>query len=98
MNRRNFILRWFFGSIAFLTAFFKTSAWTMAQPPMLHNSNFVGKTRSGKFKNFYVNFWKTMRRIRPETWTLRMDGLCEIPLNFTLAELKTFPVKLKSRA
>ena len=93
MNRRNFLWRAIFGAFTFFTAFFKTSRWAKAGPQILHDSDFVGKTRSGKFKHFYVNFWKTMRRIRPESWSLRVEGLCETPLSFTLAELKSFSVK-----
>ncbi len=98
MNRRIFIQRWFFGALAFLAALFNPLQSAQAQPSVLSDSDFVGKTRAGKFKNFYINFWKTMRRIRPETWSLLADGLCKNPRRFTLAELKSLPVKTqKSR-
>lgn len=97
MNRRLFILRGLVGVFAFLFTFLKPSRWAKASHLVL-DDDFVGKTRAGKYKDFYINFWKPMRRIRPESWTLLTDGLCGNPRRFTLAELKSFPVKIqKSR-
>jgi len=38
-------------------------------------TDFIGKTREGEFKNFYINFWKPMRRINGDTWKLKVSGL-----------------------
>ena len=92
MNRRNFIQKLFWGTLTFLFALMNPLRRTHAQPSILSESDYVGKTREGKFKNFYINFWKTMRRIRPKNWTLLSDGLCQNPKRFTLEELKKLPV------
>jgi sulfoxide reductase catalytic subunit YedY len=98
INRRNFIQKWICGAVAFLTVLLNPFLKVNAQSPDLIDTDYVGKTREGKFKNFYINFWKTMRRIRPETWTLLSYGLCKNPHRFTLEELKSLPVKTqKSR-
>lgn len=96
MNRRNFIMRLAFASLTFLVAFFKPARHAMSQPALHRENAFVGKTREGKFKNFYVNFWKTMRRVDPETWTLQVDGLCENPRRFSLDELKSIPLRTQT--
>ena len=59
-------------------------------------TDFVGKTREGKHRSFYINFWKPMRRINAKTWTLKISGLCESPTTFTLAELKNLPTQSQS--
>ncbi|MEK9629348.1 MAG: molybdopterin-dependent oxidoreductase [Nitrospinota bacterium] len=53
-------------------------------------TNFIGKTREGKFKNFYINFWKPMRRIDGKAWKLKITGLCDVPQSFSLDQLKSF--------
>jgi len=53
-------------------------------------TDFIGKTREGKYKDFYINFWKPMRRINGESWKLKISGLCDAPQSFTLDQLKTF--------
>lgn len=61
-------------------------------------TNFIGKTREGKFQNFYINFWKPMRRINGETWRLKVTGLCDVPQSFTLDQFKSFtPTTQSSR-
>ena len=59
-------------------------------------TDFVGKTREGKHSSFYINFWKPMRRINAETWTLKVTGLCETPKTFTLNELRNLPTRSQS--
>jgi methionine sulfoxide reductase catalytic subunit len=59
-------------------------------------TDFVGKTREGKHRSFYINFWKPMRRINAETWKLQISGLCEVPKTFTLAELQNLPTHSQS--
>ena len=70
-----------------------TKAWA-ADP--FSGTNFVGKTREGKHSSFYINFWKPMRRINPETWTLKISGLCETSKTFTLGELRALPMRSQS--
>ena len=59
-------------------------------------TDFVGKTRKGKHRSFYINFWKPMRRINAATWTLKVSGLCETPKTFTLSELRDLPTRSQS--
>lgn len=59
-------------------------------------TDFIGKTREGKHRSFYINFWKPMRRINAETWMLRISGLCETPKTFTLTELQNLPTRSQS--
>ena len=59
-------------------------------------TDFVGKTREGKHRSFYINFWKPMRRIKAETWKLKISGLVEVPKTFTLGELQNFPTHSQS--
>lgn len=59
-------------------------------------TDFVGKTRAGKHSSFYINFWKPMRRINPETWRLKISGLCEVPKTFTFNELSNLPIRSQS--
>lgn len=59
-------------------------------------TDFVGKTREGKHRSFYINFWKPMRRIKAETWKLKISGLVEVPKTFTLGELQNLPTHSQS--
>ena len=59
-------------------------------------TDFVGKTRAGKFKQFYINYWKPLRRIQAEDWALSIGGLCENPLTLTLAQLQPLPLRMQT--
>jgi methionine sulfoxide reductase catalytic subunit len=59
-------------------------------------TDFVGKTRAGEHEKFYINYWKPMRRIQPENWTLEITGLCNNPGTFTLKDIKTFHIKTRT--
>lgn len=59
-------------------------------------TDFVGKTREGKHRSFYINFWKPMRRINAAIWKLKISGLCENPKTLTLDELYKLPVRSQS--
>ncbi len=59
-------------------------------------SDFVGKTRKGRYRKFYINFWKPMRRIRPERWRLEVLGLCEQPQSFDLNAIRSFAKKARN--
>ena len=89
ISRRSFLARIVFALIAWLGTRlpFRVDAEEIPDP------DFVSKTRSGKYEKFYINYWKPSRRIRSETWTLQVSGLCEQPKTFTLDKLKTLPVK-----
>lgn len=63
------------------------------EPGTFEGTGFVGKTRAGRYRDFYINYWKPMRRIDAEQWTLTLDGLCEEPILLTFEDLKTFPAQ-----
>ena len=56
-------------------------------------TDFVGKNRTGEFRNFYINYWKPHRRIEAQEWTLEVAGLCRQPRRFSLAELQALPAR-----
>lgn len=59
-------------------------------------TDFVGKTRAGKYETFYINYWKPMRRIKPEKWKLEVRGLCKNPGTFSIEDIKSLPVKTRT--
>ena len=88
INRRSFLAR----ALAFCTAFVQSgwlsSGTARAEPDYFTGTDFIGKTRAGKFKQFYINYWKPFRRIKSEDWALNIGGLCETPRTFSLDQLK----------
>ena len=62
----------------------------------MSDADFVGKTRSGKFKQFYINYWKPMRRVDAARWKLEVTGLCANPRSFTLDAIRSFPSLTRS--
>ncbi|MFQ5949982.1 MAG: molybdopterin-dependent oxidoreductase, partial [Nitrospiria bacterium] len=54
---------------------------------------FVGKTREGRYKEFYIQYRRPFRRIEGKDWRLKVTGLCENPLELTLDELEGLPKK-----
>lgn len=56
-------------------------------------TDFVGKNRTGKFKRFYINYWKPHRRIDADKWSLEVTGLCQRPGRYTLDELLEIPAR-----
>jgi len=97
LTRRLFLKGGLWTAALFSWSLFRgtTKAWAQ-ETDSFSGTDFVGKTREGKHRSFYINFWKPMRRINAETWTLRISGLCESPKTFTLAELKNFPTQSQS--
>jgi methionine sulfoxide reductase catalytic subunit len=59
-------------------------------------TDYVGKTREGKHRSFYINFWKPMHRINADTWKLKISGLVETPKILTLGELQNLPTHSQS--
>ncbi|MCF8719805.1 molybdopterin-dependent oxidoreductase [Nitrospina gracilis] len=63
------------------------------EPDYFSGTDFVGKTRAGRYRDFYINYWQPMRRIDPATWTLTLDGLAEGSASLTFDNLKDFPMQ-----
>lgn len=59
------------------------------EPP--GSTDYVSKTRRGLYRFFYIQVYKPFRRVREETWRLKVGGLCGNPREFTLSELKSLP-------
>jgi sulfoxide reductase catalytic subunit YedY len=98
ISRRNFLARWL-GALAVLIGemvFRPFSKGWAADTDHFTGTDFVGKTRTGEHQSFYINYWKPMRRIKPERWKLEVGGLCKSPGAFTLEDIKSFPVKTRS--
>ena len=95
LTRRLFIKGGFWAATLFFWNLFRgpTKVWAVDS---FSGTDFVGKTREEKHRSFYINFWKPMRRINAETWTLKISGLCESPTTFTLTELKNFRTQSQS--
>ena len=91
INRRSFLARTFALCAALVQGWWARPGSALADPDYFTGTDFVGKTRAGKFKQFYINYWKPLRRIKERDWTLRVEGLCETPKTFTLDQLKKFP-------
>lgn len=91
ISRRTFLGRTFFSALAFLAGWFGFSRRGHAQLDYFSGTDYVGKTRAGPYRDFYINYFKPMRRINPETWVLKVGGLCDQPRTFTLDDLLTLP-------
>ncbi|HSG05799.1 MAG TPA: molybdopterin-dependent oxidoreductase, partial [Nitrospiria bacterium] len=57
---------------------------------------YVGKTRAGRFKRFYIQYIKFFRRVRAEEWRLKITGMVENPQSLTLEEVQGFPRKIQN--
>lgn len=97
LTRRLFIKGGLWTAALFFWNLFRgpTKAWAQ-KIDSFSGADFVGKTREGKHRSFYINFWKPMRRINSETWALKISGLCQSPTTFTLAQLKNLPAQSQS--
>ncbi len=91
LNRRSFLIRTFAFCVAFVQGWWSRPGTARAEPDYFTGNDFVGKTRVGKFKQFYINYWKPLRRIKAKDWTLEVGGLCENTHTFTLDQLKNLP-------
>ncbi|NIQ01066.1 MAG: molybdopterin-dependent oxidoreductase [Nitrospinaceae bacterium] len=89
MNRRSFLARALAFGVAFVQGWWSRPA--RAETDYFTGTDFVGKNRAGKFKQFYINYWKPFRRIKAEDWSLAVEGLCERPRSFSLKELGNLP-------
>ena len=96
-SRRFFLTRLLAGLWTFALTWVAGPRRARAEDPdYFSGTDYVGKTRVGPHKNFYINYWKPMRRIDPQTWQLEVGGLCEAPATFTLADLQAFATRTQT--
>ena len=96
INRRSFLVRAFAFCAALVQGWWGRPGSAQADPDYFTGTDFVGKTRVGKFKQFYINYWKPLRRIKADYWTLEVGGLCESSHTFTLDEIKKLPARTQT--
>ncbi|MFQ5673290.1 MAG: molybdopterin-dependent oxidoreductase [Nitrospinales bacterium] len=93
MNRRTFLHRLLALFCALVPAALALPKKARAGIDYFSGTDFVGKTREGRYWKFYINYFKPMRRVKLEAWTLRVHGLCANPREFTLDELQALPAR-----
>jgi len=96
INRRSFLVRAYAFCAALAQGWWGRPGSAQADPDYFTGTDFVGKTRVGKFKQFYINYWKPLRRIKADDWTLEVGGLCESSHTFTLDEIKKLPARTQT--
>ncbi len=96
ITRRAFLIRWLKLSAVFVWAIFRKPFSAQADQDYFSGTDFVGKTRIGRYEKFYINYWKPMRRIKPDRWKLEVGGLCRNSRTFTLEEIRSFPIKTRA--
>ncbi|MDH5762323.1 MAG: molybdopterin-dependent oxidoreductase [Nitrospinota bacterium] len=93
ISRRSFLVRVLTFCAAFVQGWWTRPGAARAEADYFTGTDFVGKTRAGPFKQFYINYWKPLRRIKAEDWSLAVGGLCENSQTFTLDQLKHLPTR-----
>ncbi len=94
LNRRTFIARVLLGILGFFTVLIWPGRRLFAEIfSFWRGSKYVGKTRDGIYKTFYVQYYKSFKRIKVEDWQLKVGGLCENPSALSLSAIKALPLK-----
>lgn len=90
-GRRDFLKKAILGTAGFVLSL--VNPWRRAEAGFSFwtNSEFVGKTRDGEYETFYIQYYKSFRRIKADQWRLKIGGLCEAPQELTLSEVNTLP-------
>ncbi|MFQ5589280.1 MAG: molybdopterin-dependent oxidoreductase [Nitrospiria bacterium] len=92
-GRRKFIKKVVAGMLGFVLSFFEKKGAVFARLNFWASSEYVGKTRGGKYKTFYIQYYKSFKRIKAESWRLNVKGLCRKPQALRLDEIKMLPLK-----
>jgi len=93
LNRRTFVKKAVVGLAGFLGLLLRPSRRVLGGPNFWRSSEYVGKTRDGKYEKFYIQYYKSFKRIKAKNWALKVSGLCENPQSFSLDALKNLPFK-----
>jgi DMSO/TMAO reductase YedYZ molybdopterin-dependent catalytic subunit len=81
------------GTLGFFVGMFKTKTCAQASGDFFGREEYVGKTRKGRFKKFYVQYFKPFKRVDGDKWKLKITGLCENPQEIDLVEIKKLSKK-----
>lgn len=93
IGRRRFISKVLLGVAGFFVAFSGKQSKAFAGFNFWRSSEYVGKTRDGQYEKFYIQYYKSFKRIKVDSWRLQVEGACDLPQNFTLNDLKKLPEK-----
>lgn len=93
LGRRRFLVSVLAGLGSFLFRFPAGPDVSRAEIVSSPVSEYINKTRRGIYRFFYIQVYKPFRRIREGDWRLRVTGLCERPGEFSLAALRSLPLK-----
>ncbi len=102
IGRRGFLRKFLLGAVTTIVTVLKPFSGSLyiaqARFNFWRSSEYVGKTREGRYKTFYIQYYKPFRRIERMGWRLKVRGLCEKPQEFSLEALKALPrIKQTSR-
>ncbi len=92
IGRRRFFGRVFAAGLALITGLWPR-ALRAASGNFWDGDDYVGKTRGGVFERFYIQYYRSFRRVRAADWRLRVGGRCAEPQELTLAQLRALPPK-----
>jgi methionine sulfoxide reductase catalytic subunit len=93
LYRRDFLKNVMVGTAGLILSILNFPARALGSFSFWDNSEYVGKTRDGKYENFYIQYYKSFKRIKGDEWRLKVSGLCEVPQELTLAEVRAIPGK-----
>lgn len=95
MLRRTFLVRLLAGVFSLaVSACFPSHKFQGSSP--FPDGVYVGKTRLGRFKRFYIQYFKPFRRVDPGKWELKVTGLVENPITMKLGDIKGLPGKIQT--
>ncbi len=92
LGRRAFLKNLLISVSGVLLSFAKAPDVVFAGFNFWRSSEYVGKTRDGIYEKFYIQYYKSFKRIKRDSWTLKVKGLCKNPQELSLDEIMAFPV------
>lgn len=87
-DRRDFLKKAAAGTAGLTLSLLMPPARALAAFSFWKNSDYVGKSRDGEYKDFYIQYYKSFKRIKADAWRLKVGGFCERPQEFALDEVK----------
>ncbi len=93
IQRRTFITKCFWGTVGFFLTLLQSGRPGFSALNFWRSSEYVGKTRDGVYEKFYIQYYKSFKRIQGASWQLKISGLCLNPQIISLDGLKALPLK-----